>query len=398
MTLMNSPSASDVIRGLDKLGNIVTPLITGLKTCNMKDKYTATIKQILNNFTNPANISIETGSSMTVNGIEVYSDMMTAIVACNNDDFVTCGSAIGSAMGHVYYGQTNVTSADQVAEINAIANITWTAALTTTFNGMNMWQVKKNRITLRHKKNVDNTTTSDDDSRRNLATIPAAFDARTNWPKCIHPIRDQGGCGDCWAFAASEVLSDRFCIVSNKSTNVVMSPQFLVSCDTTDWACNGGYPYYSWKFLEKSGDVSDTCYPYQSGNGAVPSCSKFTKCSDGSALRHYYAKVNSTKYFTTPAAIQMEIMTNGPVETGMEVYSDFFSYSSGIYTNTTGSTFLGGHAVKIVGWGNANGTNYWIVANSWGTYWGMSGYFNIQFGSCSLDSSAIAGLPDLTRS
>lgn len=55
-------------------------------------------------------------------------------------------------------------------------------------------------------------------------TTPTSFDWREIQPECVHPIRDQGKCGSCWANAASEVLSDRFCIHSNASVNVVLSP------------------------------------------------------------------------------------------------------------------------------------------------------------------------------
>jgi cathepsin B len=54
--------------------------------------------------------------------------------------------------------------------------------------------------------------------------LPTAFDSRTKWPDCVHPIRDQAKCGSCWAFGASETLSDRFCIASNGKTNVVLAP------------------------------------------------------------------------------------------------------------------------------------------------------------------------------
>jgi len=402
MTLMDSSSASDVSHGLNKLDKVVSPMIAGIKTCNMKDKYTTTINQIVNKFTNPGSLTIQTNSSISINGVDVYADVAAAVTACNNGNFAACGSEIGDAMGKVFYGQANVTSADQVAQINSIPNITWTAADITQFKVMNLWQFKKAHITLLRKKSVEtNSTDSEaDDGRRNLATatIPATFDARTKWPTCIHPIRDQGGCGDCWAFGASEVLSDRFCIVSNQSTNTVLSPQYLTSCDTTDYGCNGGYLNNAWKFLEKTGDVTETCMPFQSSNGLVPACSTFTKCSDNTKLRHYYAKVNSTKMFSTASAIQTEILTNGPVESGFDVYSDFMSYITGIYSNTAGASYLGGHAVKIVGWGNSNGINYWIVANSWGTYWGESGYFRIKFGSCGIDSAVFSGIPDLTRS
>lgn len=57
-------------------------------------------------------------------------------------------------------------------------------------------------------------------------------------------------------------------------------------------------------------------------------------------------------------------MTNGPVEGAFSVYADFLSYKTGVYQHTTGD-FLGGHAIKILGWGTENGTPYWLVANSW---------------------------------
>jgi cathepsin B len=43
-------------------------------------------------------------------------------------------------------------------------------------------------------------------------TLPTNFDGRTKWGSCVHGILNQARCGSCWAFGASEALSDRFCI------------------------------------------------------------------------------------------------------------------------------------------------------------------------------------------
>lgn len=72
-------------------------------------------------------------------------------------------------------------------------------------------------------------------------------------------------------------------------------------------------------------------------------------------------------------------MTNGPVEVLFYVYEDFYSYKSGVYKHVTGDD-LGGHAVKLLGWGVENGEPYWLCANSWGTGFGENGFFKILRG------------------
>jgi cathepsin B len=232
--------------------------------------------------------------------------------------------------------------------------------------------------------------------------IPAAFDSRTQWPGAIHPIRNQEQCGSCWAFGATESLSDRFAIQTNVSTNVVLSPQDLVSCDNADGneGCNGGYPIKPWQYMEATGVVSDPCYPYTSGGGVTGNClltSGHTTCPSGTGTVQYYkaASAYSVGSASNLPAIQTEIMTHGPIEVAFDVYQDFFSYTSGVYVHKTGS-LAGGHAVKMIGWGVLNNVEYWSVANSWGTTWGMEGFFLIKRGvnECGIEAAAVAGLAD----
>merc|ERR1711862_921653 len=157
--------------------------------------------------------------------------------------------------------------------------------------------------------------------------VPSGFDSRKQWPGCVHPILNQQQCGSCWAFGASEALSDRYCV--QKQINVVLSPQWLVSCDTGNRGCNGGWLPVAWSYLQSHGIPTYTCDPYTSGNGNSGSCS--TTCSNGSAPQFY--KADNLGALDSPNAIQMEIMKGGPVETAFTVYQDFFAYTSGIYTH-----------------------------------------------------------------
>jgi cathepsin B len=84
------------------------------------------------------------------------------------------------------------------------------------------------------------------ENETSFGALPVDFDPRAAGEKfaaCIHPIRDQAQCGSCWAFGATEALSDRFCIAGR---DVILSPQDLVSCDLNNYGCNGGYLNLAW--------------------------------------------------------------------------------------------------------------------------------------------------------
>ncbi|VDL68041.1 unnamed protein product [Nippostrongylus brasiliensis] len=63
----------------------------------------------------------------------------------------------------------------------------------------------------------------------------------------------------------------------------------------------------------------------------------------------------------------------------------------------TAGKMLGGHAVKMIGWGTENGTPYWICSNSWNSDWGENGFFRIIRGldECGIESGVVAGEPKL---
>lgn len=399
---LNATDTATVRIGLKRLGKVLQVITAAVVKCQGKSLYWKTFQDMVDNFTNPDTLILGS-NTFTIDGIEIYGDMQNFLNYLTSFQVGKAGDILGGAISKVYYGQIDINSPETIAKINAIPNMTWTAGVNPVFNHSNLWNFKRERLSLRHvhsKKNIDNTTNSteseDNHGRRNLQWMPASFDSRSRWPYCIHAIQDQGPCASCWAVAAAEVLSDRFCIASNRAINTIIGPQYQVSCDTSNKGCNGGYLKNTWDFLENYGAVNERCFPYTSQNFVVPGCSTFTRCKDGSAMRKYYAKKGTSKIFQGIAAMQNEIYTNGPIEAAMFVYSDFMSYRGGIYQQAWG-TYTGGHAIKIIGWGVQNGISYWIISNSWGKTWGENGHARIAFGQVGIEKQGYAGLADLNR-
>ncbi|XP_015795060.1 cathepsin B [Tetranychus urticae] len=248
--------------------------------------------------------------------------------------------------------------------------------------------------------------------------IPKTFDARSAWPHCpsISFIRDQGGCGSCWAFGSAEAMSDRTCIKSNGRVKVILSPEDILSCCIDcGYGCNGGYIEAAYQYWVEEGVVTGGlfngtgCKPYKIAPcehhaiGPRPNCTdEITPACEVQCQSNYrktyledkHYGLNSYKIVANVSQIQSEILRNGPVTAGYIVYSDFANYKSGVYQRHSNVT-LGGHAVRILGWGIETGVPYWLVANSWNTDWGDKGYFKIRRGvnECGIEDHIVAGIP-----
>lgn len=257
-------------------------------------------------------------------------------------------------------------------------------------------------------------------SRPIVEDLPENFDSREQWPDCptIREVRDQGNCGSCWAFGAAEAISDRICIHTKANDHVRISSEDLLSCcESCGFGCNGGYPGSAWKYWKNTGMVSggsygshQGCQPYEiapcehhtsgnrpncTGDTDTPVCTKM--CEKGYNVAYdedkHYAK-SSYGLENDERRIMSEIYKYGPVEAAFSVYADFPTYKSGVYQHIDGE-FMGGHAIKIIGWGKENGTPYWLVTNSWNYDWGDKGLFKILRGEdhCGIESQVVGGIP-----
>ena len=254
-----------------------------------------------------------------------------------------------------------------------------------------------------------------DDAER-AAVIPTAFDSKDKWPQCktITHIRDQSACGSCWAFAATESMSDRYCTYGGPTDLEISAATLMECCSFCGQGCGGGQPALAWNFWVDYGLYNNECQPYPFPKCShhvkskeyppcpkteypTPTCKPKTCTATGPNAKTTVYKGNHSFSLAGVEEYQREIMTHGPIEVAFTVYSDFPLYKGGVYTRTAGTTVLGGHAVRAVGWGVLNGVPYWKIANSWNPSWGLNGYFLIKRGvnECGIEMSGVAGSPKL---
>ncbi|HEY1209680.1 MAG TPA: C1 family peptidase [Terracidiphilus sp.] len=231
-----------------------------------------------------------------------------------------------------------------------------------------------------------------------LPSLPSSFDWRTyNNTNYITPAKNQGGCSSCWSFEDTGTVQDEANAYYNSNLGLNLSEQQLLSCSDAG-TCAGGGPDGGLDYVQSTGLVSESCFPY-TATDTVP-CSNM--CSNPA-----YWKISSWSRLPADEAgyvldtdIQIGLLAYGPFGNSMEIYSDFYNYTSGIYYPTSGATDEGNHGVVVVGFGFAapppalnSGSDsvlYLSAKNSWGASWGENGFFNIYSGVANDNSLMLA--------
>eukprot|EP00347_Sterkiella_histriomuscorum_P016046 403354695 len=223
-------------------------------------------------------------------------------------------------------------------------------------------------------------------NRQVAKQMPSSYDVRTVYPMCENRIKDQAQCGSCWAFATTNVLEYRYCMATKGKKYPELSPQNLISCfNSASWGCDGGYIDQTFLYLEMMGVNTEQCMPYKSGDGNMTACP--SKCANGENLymNKYYCRPGSTQYMRGEQQFKNYLFNKGPMVAVFDVFEDFINYGGGIYNKVSGDK-LGKHAVKLLGYGVENSTNYYIGVNQWGKDWGEDGYFRIKAGEVLIDN------------
>lgn len=283
--------------------------------------------------------------------------------------------------------------------------------------------------------------------------VPDNFNGKELWKDLLSPVIDQGKCGSCWAFSSASCLADRFNIHSEGKIHVQLSAARMVICNwqndkfanalqfniTEDIknaaenrkvGCYGNSLSNAWSYLYTVGTTTEACVPYRlrdenkpisefESADDIPLCIEMTgifsdMCSDFQLIQNAGKELGTParfyrcyQYYSIPGTpkdggnernIRMHIYKYGPVTTGILTNADFYTFDAKntIYDWDGISPFTGGHAVVIVGWGTENGVDFWWIKNSWGTDWGIDGYFKMVRGKnlCEVEANVMTGMPD----
>ncbi|NLG28350.1 MAG: tandem-95 repeat protein [Chloroflexi bacterium] len=207
-----------------------------------------------------------------------------------------------------------------------------------------------------------------------LMALPSAYDWRS-LGGCT-PVRDQGQCGSCWAFATVGPIESNILIQDGIARD--LSEQYLVSCNIDDWGCDGGWwahDYFEWKYPTSEtapGAVYESDFPYTATD--APCNGPYThheRIAD-------WAYVGNSSSVPSTTAIKQAILDHGPISAGVCVNSAFQSYTGGVFNPSFSFCFSINHGITLVGWDDSVGA--WILRNSWGPDWGENGYMRIAYG------------------
>jgi len=202
---------------------------------------------------------------------------------------------------------------------------------------------------------------------------PSAMD----WRGHFGPVREQGPCGSCYAFASVGVLEALAHI--ELGLRLDLSEQVMVSCGSEaqgyrNEGCTGGYGSGAAMFLQYEGVPPEWCMPYRA-------CE--LRCETACTTRKSGAYRMRTQELTGfDVGSNRRALQRGPLYAHFVVMSDFMRYRAGVYEMTANAYSIGMHAVAIVGYQDTPGQyggGYWIVRNSWGDGWGEQGYFRAGY-------------------
>lgn len=195
-------------------------------------------------------------------------------------------------------------------------------------------------------------------------------------------------CGACWSFAATSTLGDRIRIArgpAGREINLAM--QVILNCDKGNLGCHGGEALSAFRWIKSQGGLpEETCQLYEAeGHDTGRSCNQEDICktcdANGCRPQLEYQVYDVEEFGTVHGEYEMMAeLQRGPLACAVATPLDFDKYIGyEIYEDKSGDKKID-HLISVVGYGSENGIPYWVVRNSWGTYWGHYGFARVRRG------------------
>jgi cathepsin L len=237
-----------------------------------------------------------------------------------------------------------------------------------------------------------NKTVVDDDDMA-LSSLPESVDWREKG--IVSPVKDQGHCGSCWAFATTETVESHVALATG--TLETLSPQELVSCAVNPYecggtgGCGGSIPELAYTYIQLYGLTTEWMTPYTSYAGKTETCpTNFTTRAQATVGITGYRKLTPNSYQDVMSALAQI----GPLAVNVDA-SKWHDYSSGVFSGCPWGEYIDiNHVVQLVGYGiDANLGKFWLVRNSWDATWGENGYIRLERSSneCGKDKDPLDG-------
>jgi len=215
--------------------------------------------------------------------------------------------------------------------------------------------------------------------------VPTNFDWTTKG--AVTPVKNQEQCGSCWAFSVIGNVEGVNFLAGHKL--VGLSEQEIVSCSTTDYGCEGGWPFWALTDMiaaPYNGRIdTEAAYPYTSGDGNNGVCN-FQTNHVGATLKSYTSYCTEQTAPCAETQMQQLLVTYGPLSVCLDA-GPMQYYQGGIDNPTDCNPDAIDHCVTMVGYGVDAGVNFWRIKNSWGTDWGESGFYRLirGIGACGIN-------------
>jgi cathepsin H len=294
----------------------------------------------------------------------VIALVLLGVAIASADEFTQFMERYNKAYSHDEFAKRRAIFYDTVAEINQInsENRGWEAGINE-WSDLT-WEEFKGRF-LQAPQKCSAT------GKGNHVMSGKAADPAVDWRTkgVVTPVKNQGSCGSCWAFSTIGAVESVWAIKTGKL--LTFAEQQLVDCagGFKNMGCRGGLPSQAFQYIMWAGGIQDSqSYPYTGRDG---SC-KFNKAKVVATLTD---EVNITERAENE---MVDAIGGRPVSVAYQVSSDFRSYKSGVYDSKqckSGPMDVN-HAVLAVGYNSTSaGVPYYIIKNSWGTSFGIQGYF-----------------------